>query len=172
MHFLMSSLNVRVSEMPHLTIQGPFDEKVPLKKITILKRRMKNDVLFIGNPGLFETDRGVALFLRIASDNLARVWFKPDYPIEKYGFNPHITIYEGKDITKASKALEFLKKNRVELLCREFDIVQYVPKQFDMFPMDGAPVDESAISKMMARGKLSSSFRASFLAAINADDYK
>lgn len=168
--FLMSAMSGdKRRSAPHLTIQGPFDEKISIEKISSIKRRLSNDVLFIGNPGLFETANGVALYLGISSDNLRRVWFKPDYPIDKFGFNPHLTIYEGVDRVKAKKALDFLKRNRVELLCRDFDIVPYVPKQSDMFPMNGSEADDAAISKMMAKGRLSSSFRAAFLAAIKPE---
>jgi hypothetical protein len=151
-----------------LTIQGPFEEKVSLDSIANIKRRLKDDVFFIGNPGIFETERGVALFLRVDSDNLGKVWNKPDFPASVYGFNPHITIYEGLDAGRAKRAHEFLKKNRVELLCRDFDIVQYVPKQLDMFPLESAEGNENAISILVGRGKLNSSFRAMFMAAVNS----
>lgn len=169
--FLSSVLNgSRLSERPHLTIQGPFEDKVSLEAISSIKRRLGDDTFFIGNPGFFETDRGVALFLKVHSQNLEKVWNKPDYPVSVYGRNPHITIYEGKDISRAKRACDYLKRHRVELLCRDFDVVQYVPKQMDMFPLTSVPGDENAISIMMGRGKLGPSFRSTFMATVNRDE--
>lgn len=168
--FLFSVLNKnKIRSKPHLTIQGPFEEKVSLETIASIKRRLADDDIFIGNPGLFETKDGVALFLKVRSQNLRKVWNKPDYPVELYGFNPHITLYEGADKERAAKACEFLKKNRVELICREFDVVQYVPKQMDMFPTGSVSGDENAISILMQRGKLSSTFRTRFMAALSSE---
>lgn len=166
-HFLSSSIGGKIFDLPHLTIQGPYDEKVGLSKITSIRKKLSDDVFFIGNPGKFQTKKGCALFLRVTSENLRRVWDKPDFPVEKFGFNPHITIYEGPDEARVDAALAFLKRHRLELLCRDFDVVQYVPKQSDLFPNLGAPPDEHAISKLSSQGRVSSSFRAGFLAAIN-----
>jgi hypothetical protein len=164
---VMDSGNLSIK--PHLTIQGPFEEKVDLDRIRVVKKNLEDDIFFIGNPGLFETPNGVALYLSVSSKNLRKVWNKPDYPIEKYGFNPHITIYDGPDLRKVKAAFDFLVKNRIELLCRDFEIAQYVPKQFDMFPVEGAKGDVDAIGKLMTRGSLGSSFRARFMAAVNSD---
>ncbi|WP_152670038.1 hypothetical protein [Lysobacter capsici] len=166
--FLCCVLNEKRSHAsPHLTIQGPFNEKVSIDSISAIKRRLKSDVFFIGNPGVFETEQGIVLFLRVNSDNLIKVWDKPDFPLSTYGFNPHITLYEGSDKARAKRALDCLKKNRVELLCREFDVVQYVPKQYDMFPITSIKGNEGAISTLIGSGKIGSSFRSSFMAAVN-----
>jgi hypothetical protein len=165
--FLSSTLGAPVASLPHLTIQGPFEEKVGMSRVASIKKKLRDDIFFIGNPGSFKTKNGSVLFLRVSSDNLKHVWDKPDYPIEKFGFNPHVTLYEGPDDLRVDRALAFLKRYHLELLCRDFDVVQYVPKQSDFFPDLGAQPDEHAISKLISRGRLSSSFRSSFMAAVN-----
>lgn len=168
LQFLRSCMNNgRAGAKPHLTIQGPFEEKVELARVRSVKKVLENDVIFIGNPGVFDTPNGKALYLSVSSPSLRRVWNKPDYPVEKYGFNPHITLYEGSDVSMVSAAHAFLKKNRMELLCRDFEVVQYVPKQADMFLLDGADADDDAIGKLMSRGSVMPSFRARFLSAVN-----
>jgi len=152
---------------PHITIQGPFESKVGIDSIKLIERKLRDDIFFIGNPGVFETPKGVALYLRVASDHLRAVWDKPDYPIDKFGFNPHVTIYEGEDIPRANRALALLRRHRFELLCRDFVVTQYVPKQLDMFPHGRTSGDDHAISKLISRGSLSPSFRAAFMAAAN-----
>lgn len=167
-NFLASVMSGRYANLsPHLTIQGPFLEKVSGESIRGIKKRLEGDTFFIGNPGIFETRQGAVLFLKATSEHLPSVWNKPDYPVRSFGFNPHITIYEGLDISRARRARDFLGKNRIELLCRDFDVVQYVPKQQDMFPVEGVAGDENAISALIGAGKLSSGFRASFMAAVN-----
>lgn len=151
---------------PHITIQGPFGGKVGAEKIRKIASVLKEDVFLIGNPGVFWGEVST-LFFRVQSENLARVWLKPDFPTNKYGFNPHVTVYEGSDTELVKRAYDFLKKNRVELICREFSVVQYVPKQMDMFPNEGADGDDDALSKFIAKGSIPSSFRAKFLAAVN-----
>lgn len=153
----------------HLTIQGPFEDKLTANDVRVAKDRLKDDVIFIGNPDAFFSSDGAVLFLRVHSDNLRKVWNKPDYPIEKFGFNPHVTIYSGPDVERVRRALMFLKKNRLELICRDFDVVPYVSKQVELFPREVIPGDENAISYLGWKGSIDPSFRAKFLAAVNVD---
>jgi hypothetical protein len=168
--FLMAAMNGgRVKTKPHITIQGPFLDRITASKIMDIKNKLKGDQFLIGNPIIFETKSGVALCLKVQSKNLQSVWDKPDYPVEKYGFNPHITIYEGPRIEYAQAALDFLKSksHRIELISSDFSILPYVSKQMEIFPHQLVAGDENAIEKMIAVGKVSSSFRAAFLRAIS-----
>lgn len=168
--FLVEVMNGRKwRSLPHLTIQGPLDSKPNSDLIESIKNRLSSDDFLIANPGIFETKSGVALYLNVTSPNLKKVWNKPDFPIEKYGFNPHLTIYEGPDIEKAQKAYHFLRSGlyRIELICRQYSVVPYASKQFELFPVHEVKGNENAISRLIGLGKVSSSFRASFMQAIN-----
>lgn len=167
--FVWSALNEgNATYDPHLTIQGPFADPVKPEQMDSIKRRLAQDEFFIGNPGTFATKKGIALFLRVNSENLLRVWNKPDYPVEKYGFNPHLTLYEGRDESLVTAALNVLKRERFELICRSFDVVPYVSKQEQLFPRALPAGDDQAISKLIWSGKLSSAFRTRLLAATGA----
>jgi hypothetical protein len=171
--FLAEALSGKVGRgAPHLTVQGPFGIRPTSAQIASIKRRLASDEFLIANPGIFETPAGVALYLSVRSDNLRKVWRKPDFPVEKYGFNPHLTLYEGGDVDRAKRAFNFLRagRHRIELICRDFDVVPYAAKQKELFPMEGAEADEHAVTRLIARGKVSSSFRAAFLRAVNSHE--
>ncbi|GGD39640.1 hypothetical protein [Pseudoxanthomonas indica] len=164
--FLHSTMmHTRLPSKPHITIQGPFDEKVGADRIHKISEALSGDSFFIGNCGYFESNGRCSLFLRAASENLERVWVKPDFPKEKFGFNPHITFYEGGDVERVKRAHKFLSKNRVELMCSQFEVVQYVPRQMDMFPNEGVAGDTHAISRLIAQGRIAPTFRTGFLSA-------
>lgn len=167
--FLAGALNGKIwRQPPHLTIQGPYKDKPSALDLRQIENRLAGDELLIANPGIFETPRGAAVFLRVSSPNLRSVWNKPDFPIATHGFNPHLTLYEGPDRKRARCAYEFLRsgRHRIELICRDFAVVPYTSKQMELFPMEGAKGDEEAVQRLIWLGKVSSSFRAAFLMAI------
>lgn len=168
--FLCETLNGRRwRQPPHLTIQGPLHDRPSASHLKSIEAALGGEPMLIANPGMFRTKKGAAIFLRVNSPGLRHVWNKPDFPIEKFGFNPHLTLYDGSDVAKAERGFRFLSsgKHRVELMCREYSVVPYTAKQVEMFPRDEVAGDESAIQRLIASGKVSSSFRASFMAAIN-----
>ena len=172
LNFLAEALNGRRwRQPPHLTIQGPLPNRPGADALRAIEEKLKDDQLLIANPGLFETKRGVALYLRVQSENLIRVWNKPDFPVEKYGFEPHLTLYEGPDRERALSAHAFLRsgRHRIEMICRDFKVVPYASKQAELFPMLGSVGALDAVQGLISRGKVGSSFRAAFFAAINTD---
>ena len=169
--FLVEVMNgKRWKAPPHLTIQGPLESRPTSEHIDGIKERLASDEILIANPGIFTTKSGVALYLSVNSQNLKKVWNKPEYPIAKYGFNPHLTIYEGPDIKKAQRAYDFLKSGfyRIELICRKYSVVPYASKQLELFPVHEVQGDENAITRLIGLGKVSSSFRAAFMQAVNS----
>ncbi|WP_162454937.1 2'-5' RNA ligase family protein [Pseudoxanthomonas kalamensis] len=168
--FLVEALNGRRwQQPPHLTIQGPLPERPTAACIEQIAKTLAGTQLLIANPGIFHTKNGSALYLQVTNEILRRVWNKPDYPIEKYGFNPHITLYDGPDINKVKKAHDFFRtnKHKIELLCDRYSVVPYTAKQIELFPRDDVVGDENAIQRLIASGKVGSAFRSSFMAAIN-----
>jgi hypothetical protein len=154
---------------PHITIQGPFPGRVTRKQISEAEKSLRGDTMLIANPGYFENNGRVVFFYRVSSEHLKRTWNKPDYPIQSYGFNPHVTVYEGTELERVKRAIQFLKREPIEFLCRDFDVVPYVSKQTELFPLEETLPDDSAIQKLAWKGKIGSSFRTRFMAAINMD---
>ena len=130
----------------HLTIRGPYSGRVPPGVVQHCRNVLAQDVLRIADVGRFKNADEEVVFLRVDSPNLRRVWWKPDYPISKFGFNPHISIYRGKDIVLAEALERFFLHERLELFCAEFRIVSAVTRQQEMLvppvPMSLFPFHE------------------------------
>jgi hypothetical protein len=77
----------------------------------------------------------------VSSTPLKKIWWKPDFPIEKYGFNPHVTLFKGRESVLADEILKFLKHEDIALLCHDFRLTPYAAKQADMFPVEPAPLN-------------------------------
>lgn len=114
----------------HITIGGPYQKPVSSKKLDKIEKKLEGDQLLIANSGVFHNKNEAVVYYQVGSQNLRKVWHKPDYP----GFNPHISIYRGTDVKFANLLKKFLDKNRVELLCSQFEVTNYVSKQKDLFP--------------------------------------
>jgi hypothetical protein len=166
--FLQTTIGNASKVQPHITIQGPLSDTVTADRINSVRRVLREDEILLANPSCFEGDHGVVLYMSATSKHMESVWNKPDYPISEFGFNPHITIYEGTDKIRVRSAIKFLKREPIELICRDFDVIPYVSKQVEMFPSDLTHPDNCAFEKLLARGKVGSTFRARFLAAVNS----
>lgn len=117
----------------HLTVRGPYSSGVPKRILETCRRRMEHDVLRICGVGRFRNPGEEVVFLRVESPNLRRVWYKPDYPIERFGFNPHISVYRGADSSLAESIYRFFQHENLELFCAEYQFVTRVTRQLRMF---------------------------------------
>lgn len=117
----------------HITVRGPYTKPIPQKSIERFQRIMSDDILLIHGVGVFKNEDTYVVYIKINSDTLKGIWWKPDYPIKDYGFNPHISLYIGDDKELANAIYEFLRAEDLKLLCREFQLAPYVSKQEQMF---------------------------------------
>jgi hypothetical protein len=83
---------------------------------------------------MFPGENRAVIYMKVQHPKLRRVWWKPDFPIAKYGFNPHITLYEGSDHQRALRLMEFLQREQQKLLTWQFSVSPYVTAQADLFP--------------------------------------
>lgn len=95
---IKSIANGKVSKPAHVTIQGPLSEPPQPNSLEEIGSKISNVTLKVTGTGLFENPGKTALFLKLTSDGLECVWNKPHYPVEQFGLNPHITLYEGSDL--------------------------------------------------------------------------
>lgn len=166
-NYLRRAMGAKVDDrLPHVTIQGPFSEPISSERICSIQKILAADVFLIANVDFFDTPKGVALFFRVNSQNLARVWNKPDYPKDRFGIQPHLTMYEGPDRDRVMRAAKFLKREPLEVVTTVVDVVPYVSKQFELFPEAGVPPDEMVIQRLIALGKIGSSFDSRFRSAL------
>lgn len=122
----------RPSLVPHITLQGPFMKekrksfsttKIATKLnqyIKTINKRGKS--IQINGVGIFENNHTYFIYLKVNPDKeLKMVTNKIDYPIKKYGFNPHITIATTKNRNQAIFIKEELENNNINFNCYEVD---------------------------------------------------
>lgn len=118
----------------HLTIRGPYKRGVPPSMIRECRRKLEHDVLTISEVGQFSNPREGVVFLRVGSPNLRRVWWKPDYPLRSFGFNPHISLFRSDDRDLVERVHRFFLHEGLDLKCAEFLVTPYVSRQLEIFP--------------------------------------
>lgn len=100
-----------------------------------------SEPLLISGVGKFTNASIHVVYLKASSSFLRGVWWKPDYPTRKYGFNPHVTIYGGNDGFAATEICKFLKKEQIELLCFNY-VVRLHDRRLPELVFHGPGVDE------------------------------
>lgn len=135
----------------HVTLQGPRKRAPTVGQVEDWHQQLEGAPLFIGNPGMFENSNEAVVFLRVEHPRLRSLWYKRDFPVSKFGSNPHISVYRGSNQELAHNIFEFLKKVRVELLCWDFAITVYTAKQRPLFNWIA---EYDSIENLIDRGKI------------------
>jgi 2'-5' RNA ligase len=120
------------SLVPHVTIQGPFikekrksfsSTKIATKLNTYIRTiNRKGNSIHINGVGMFQNDEIYIIYLKVYPDEeLKMITNKTDYPIQKYGFNPHITIATTKNRDEAIYIKKELENNNINFNCYNVD---------------------------------------------------
>jgi hypothetical protein len=130
---LKSIFNNKPSVSPiHVTVRGPY-KKIPdegyLEK---LWDTIEGEGVLLNGIRHFEFENKRYVYIKTHSRAIRKIWWKSDYPIVEYGFNPHITLFEG-PINIAEKIEAFLKEERLEFYCHNLSLRLYTPGQSDLF---------------------------------------
>ena len=120
----------------HITIRGPYFGRIPAENIAKFEDVIRHDPILIRGVDVFQNQTENVVYLQAYSDSLKKIWWKPDFPIRKFGFNPHITLHKTPDTEFARTISDFLKKENIELICREFRLIPFASKQGEFFPFD------------------------------------
>lgn len=131
---LRSILKGRESKSPiHITVRGPYKTPPSPKKLEHLWSLVQGEGLFLHGIGRFEFPDKHIVFIRSHSKAIRKIWWKRDFPIIHFGFNPHISLFEGTP-KEAARVEKFLRNERIELFCRQLSLSLYERWQDDMFP--------------------------------------
>lgn len=114
----------------HITVRGPYKHPFKARDIEKYKELMERDTIQIRGVGRFDFPESSVVFLRVESSHLEDIWWKPDYPKQIYGFNPHISLYSGNDKILANQIFDFLESESLCLETRQFELTPYVSNQF------------------------------------------
>ena len=118
----------------HITIKGPqksfSDEK---SRNELLKNEHP---IHINGTGMFNNNGAYIVYLKVQCKAVkGHMWKKPDYKDE---YNPHITIYKGRNRDKANKIKEFLDREDMSLICHNYGVrnltIKQLPRQLLLFP--------------------------------------
>ena len=121
---------------------------------------LRNDTLRICNVGRFTNPDQEVVFLRVDSQNLRKVWWKPSYPIKDYGCTPHISLYRGHNAKFADRVADFLQREPRELFCADHRLRVYPrntvpfglspPAAFEemRWPVEAGRIDPSLLSRL------------------------
>ena len=123
----------------HITVRGPYSGRIPKKSIAKFEDIIRHDPILIRGIDVFQNQVENIVYIRAHSDSLKKIWWKPDFPVKKFGFNPHITLHKTHDVEFAKIISDFLKKEDIELICHEFRLIPFTSKQGDFFPFDPDP---------------------------------
>jgi 2'-5' RNA ligase len=123
----------RPKAVPHVTLRGPYSKQVPAEQLDRYARILSSDPLVLNGIGSFSRPHHITVFVRVQHSKLQQVWWKPDFPPKKFGFNPHVTLYEGDDIARGQRLLDFLTSEDIKLLTWKYSIVPYVSDHKDLF---------------------------------------
>lgn len=115
---------------PHITIRGPYSNKIS-KRIkcraaaTLQKIREETKGFLIEGIGIFHISDTAFVYLQVKGNDLRPIWWKPDFPIGVYGFNPHVTLVETTPIL-AQAISNFIKSKDIHFYVSEFELEERV----------------------------------------------
>ena len=125
----------------HITVRGPYPSRISEEDIAKFERIVRDDPILIHGIDVFRNQTENVVYIRVHSASLRKIWWKPDFPVEKFGFNPHISLHKTSDREFAKTIMDFLKNEDIKLICHDFRLIPFASKQGDLFPLDPAPRD-------------------------------
>ncbi|MDP3190276.1 hypothetical protein [Rhodoferax sp.] len=134
---LLSSLREifkgRQSKSPiHITVRGPHKHVPSQNRLGRLWDQLDGEGLLIHGIGTFDFPEKSIVYIKSNSKAIRKIWWKRDYPIIRFGFNPHISLFEGTK-ENALEVAEFLKSQKIELYCRDLSLTLYQTFSDDLF---------------------------------------
>nr|VFJ49048.1 MAG: hypothetical protein BECKFW1821A_GA0114235_102140 [Candidatus Kentron sp. FW] len=97
----------------------------------IKRYKSNHPYITIGGIGSFLNNGVYVIYIKADCGDLEKydLWEKPDY---KDSYNPHITIYEGRNEKVARRVHNELASLNMEHKCRDYDFSVHTLNQFDL----------------------------------------
>lgn len=141
---------IRPRKPPHLTVRGPYDSPISAQAMQSFNKGLGSSVLEISSVGRFSNHDEEVVYLKVSGGSLRSIWWKPDYPISKFGYNPHISLYRGDDHWLAEKLERFGPLRRVKFLCAEYRLVTRVSSKDVYRRRTGYPIASNHLRPLLA----------------------
>ena len=98
--------NTEEKAQAHITVRGPYTQK---QNVSRLNREVAGTKIVAKGIGTFFNSKQNTVFIRCYADSLRRIWQKSDF-----GFNPHITIYDGPSREFAGALVDHLSRVQIQ----------------------------------------------------------
>ena len=123
----------------HITVRGPYSAELSENEIERFNNIVREDPILIHGIGMFRNSEENVVFIRVTSNALKKIWWKPDFPKKQFGFNPHISLHKTTNLEYAEVISNFLSEEDIKLICHRFRLVNYFSRQGELFPSNPTP---------------------------------
>ena len=123
--------NVKQQKLiPHITLRGPYKYKyntISKNLINDLNNFVKNvkenkEDLLVSGAGIFDNNATYIVYLTVKENNNLKILTKKkDYPVSRFGFNPHVTVLSTKDKSLAYNIKEKLQREIKNYRCKNLE---------------------------------------------------
>jgi 2'-5' RNA ligase len=125
-----------INSPPHITIRGPYVDK-HINKNTLAN--ISSLLINMGDITISKVDYFIIddelfnVYFSVLNDNLKKITRKRDYPMYRFGFNPHITLCKTNSLKRAKKIKELFNKNKIEFVVN--------PDKFELLTFETGKID-------------------------------
>lgn len=112
--------NGNASSHVHVTIRGPYSGEIPKGTIEKYEIIVRHHPIVIHGIDTFRNEGENVVFIRVHHESLRKVWWKRDFPIRDFGYNPHISLHKTPDPEFAKTIKDFLEGENINLSCNDF----------------------------------------------------
>ena len=137
----------------HVTVRGPYKTKPDNKLLRKLASGVRGEEVRILGAGYFTHGQSFSVFLRAESDFFRNLWWKPDFPAKIDEIQPHITVFESKDLKSALDVLKFLEDATISIRTTSVQLSVFKSGQPDLFntcPVNDIPPNVHPSSNIVA----------------------
>jgi hypothetical protein len=127
----------------HITVRGPYLSQ-PSMKLPLLATEGE-EVQVTGLGDFFSTGQNT-VYLKCTSPALLQRWYKPDY-----GYQPHITLYDGSDLLFAQQLRDVLKWTRDNLSIKTTSLARLISQSDSIAASLRQAIDSVGLSSVIGR---------------------
>lgn len=114
--------NKKVFKMlPHVTLRGPYKETISSEILEKVKQNIPSPIVIEGSD-FFDNPQGFVVYFNTNIKTKKENWWKPTYPKNKYGANPHVTIYKGKNKILTENIVKYFNSSGFKIKCYDCEI--------------------------------------------------
>jgi hypothetical protein len=128
----------------HLSVRGPYKVKLSATKIEELNNIVKGALIRVNELSNFFLYNQNTVYLRCISNIVKKVWNKTGY-----GYNPHLTLYDGKDAQFAFELYETLKDIEIDIQFSASNLILYDTEKLDASTLLAIGIDNEIIYKII-----------------------